>query len=135
GEEQPAVGVLPPGEGLEGLDRAGLERDDRLVVDDDLVALERAPQLDSEFLPLAHALVEARLVDRVVAPLVALCAGHRNVRVAEEPLRRRRVLARECDADARGRARLPAREPERLGERIADPLCNVLGVRGTRARE
>ena len=63
--------MLPPSQRLEGRDRAGRERDDGLIVDDDLVALERAPQLDRELLPLAEALVEPRLVDRVVAALVA----------------------------------------------------------------
>ena len=36
--------------------------EDGLVMDDDLVTLERAPQLDTELLPLTEALVETRLV-------------------------------------------------------------------------
>ena len=89
GAEQPALGMLPADERLERLDRAGRERDDRLVVDDDLVALERAAQLDRELLPLAEALVEPRLVDRVMAALVALRDVHRDVGVAEKLLGRR----------------------------------------------
>ena len=82
--------MLPARERLERLDLAVLERDDRLVVDDDLVALERAPQLERELLPLAEALVEPRLVDRVMAALAALRDVHRDVGVAEELLGRQR---------------------------------------------
>src|SRR5205807_2213229 len=102
------LGMLPAGERFEGLDRARLERDDRLVVDDDLVALERGAQLGGELLPLAETLVEARLVDRVVAALVGLRDVHRDVRIAEEILGRNGMRPRERDRDTRVRPRFAA---------------------------
>ena len=94
GSSRPRFGVLPACEGLERLDGAVGERDDRLEVRDDLAPLDCPLELERELAAAAQAAVQTRLVERVPAALVALCRVHRDVGVAEQLLGGRRVRGR-----------------------------------------
>ena len=136
GTSSPRSGMLPPCERLEGLDPAGLERDDRLVVDDDLVALERAPQLAPRA-PGARGAAGGNAARRSRSGCARRpsrrtsrcrrCGGAPRRVTAFSPVSAIPMLA--------SRARLPARQPERLGERVTDPLRDELGVGRVRVRE
>ena len=95
----------------------GLEVHDRLVVQPELAALERAVQL------VAGAEVAHRPVVRVglehLGPCAALLLGavHRGVGVAQQRLGRLELAARERDPDARGHEHLTLGERDRLRDR------------------
>ena len=100
--EQPALGVLPAHERLDRVQRAAVERHDRLVVEPQLSGVERAAER-----PLGRDALERsvakRLVEDLPVPRAALLrAVHRDVRVAQQALRVAICAAREHDADARG---------------------------------
>ena len=91
--------MRPPGEHLEALDLPVREPHDRLVVDEDLAALERGLEVEPE-LPLgAKLFVQVRLVQRVRA-LRPLDAVHGDVRVADEVLAGGHARGAYGDADA-----------------------------------
>ena len=83
-----------------------VEADDRLVVDLELVQLERVLELGLQLEPFDDALVHRRLEDAVAALAVALRHVHRDVGVSEQLLRvggaRRRRPARQMPTLARG---------------------------------
>ena len=80
--------------------RASAERDQRLVVQAQLVALDAAAQRGLEREAVADVLAH-RLVEELDALAAVLGAVHRGVGVADEVLGRLEAVARERDADAR----------------------------------
>ena len=99
--EQPALGMIPAGQRLDAVHGAAPERHDRLVVDDDLVLLDRASEivLDSAALdqPRPHRRVEH--LDAIAS--VGLRAIGRRVGVAQGGVGGVARAAHD-DADARG---------------------------------
>ena len=83
GLDHPARRVLPAKQRLDAVVAALIEADDGLVVDLELVQLERALQLRLQLEPLDHALVHRRLEDAIAALAVALRHVHGDVGVAE----------------------------------------------------
>ena len=84
GTDETALGMLPAQQRLDRADRAVVQRDDRLVDDAQLVALERAPQvvLDRQALDRARA---HRAVEHLEASASALLGlVHRGVGVADQ---------------------------------------------------
>ena len=87
GLDRPARRVLPAKQCLDAVVAAIIEANDGLVVDLELVQLERSLQLRLELEPLDHALVHRRLEDAIAALAVALGHVHGHVGVAEQFLR------------------------------------------------
>jgi len=83
--QEPAVArMLPAHEGLDAVDRAALQVYDRLVMQRQLVALDRRPERGLEVQPLADVGIHPGLVDRG-APLAAALGGvHGHVGVPEQ---------------------------------------------------
>ena len=86
GLDQPARRVLPAKQRLDAVVAALIEANDGLVVDLELVQLERPLQLRLQLEPLDDALVHRRLEDAVAALAVALRHVHGDVGVAEQLL-------------------------------------------------
>jgi hypothetical protein len=89
----------PADERLDADDPAGLEVGLRLVVDDELLVLERAAQLARERQPLGVVRVLLGAIDGG-AGVRALGDVHRDIGVLEQRVRILPVLAEDGDADA-----------------------------------
>ena len=123
--EEPAVGVLPAHERLDGGDGAALQLDDRLVDDAQLALLDPAPQLVLGPQPREHALAE-HVVEQLVAAAAALLrAVHGGVGVAQEVGRVGVGGLGDRDPDAGGDEVLARREHDRLVDRLRDALGNA----------
>src|SRR3954463_15982055 len=121
--DEPAPWMRPAQERLESDDAAARELDDRLVVDDELVAFDRAPQVGLDLEPLDDRRMHARLERRVGAALAgALGAVHGHVGVAQEVLR---VVLAVRDPHARADEHLAPEHGERLAERGDHPFGDV----------
>ena len=131
GASRPCSRVLPAHERLDAVDRAALEVGLRLVVEDELAALDRAAQLAGELDVAARDLV-VLVVEQLDAGAAVLGAVHRDVGA---PQQRRAVVAvvgDHGDADARGRVAEDPVELHRRGERALDRGGRRLGVRRRR---
>ena len=95
GPEQPALGVVPPHQRLEADHPAGAEVDDRLVVDDELVAFERAVQVGAGAQRRHGRAVAVGLEHDRPGAAVVLGLVHRGVGVAEQRLGGRRPRCRD----------------------------------------
>ena len=122
--------MVPAGEGLEPDDVAVGERDDRLVMDRQLAAIDRPAQLVLEGELRHRARVHAALEDRLPPHPLGLGAARGDVRLPEEILGARAALAAERDPDGGGDVQLPVGELERLGERALDPFRGPQGRAG-----
>src|SRR5579859_2621490 len=124
---QAPLGMLPAYQRLGPGDPAGGERDDRLVVDAQLAALERAAQVGLELEQLDGALVHGGVELHPAAAALRLGAVERGVRVAEQIFRPRVrcVAVRDADADAAEHL-LPAQH-ERLLQRFLEPVGHAAG--------
>src|SRR5581483_1296263 len=125
--DQPLVRVLPPDERLKALQPAAVERDNRLVMEDEFAALDRAAQVIFQ-MQAAHGLRVHGLVENLVAGnAVRLGAVHRRIGVAQEVFR---VLVTERavrNADADGRKNLIPVQVEGLFEQLLNPLGHLTG--------
>ena len=130
---EPAGRVLPAHERLERHDAVLGERDDRLVLHDELVVLQRAAQVGLELEPGDRRRVHLGFVDAVAALALALGPVHRGVGVAQELVGVVAVRAREGDSGARVDEDLLARDEERRLERVDEALRGL--ARGGRCRE
>ena len=127
--------MVPAQQRLEAGDATGGQLDDRLVVQHELVAGERAPQVCLELASLKCLLVHARLEDDVRALATLLGLVHRDVGVAHQLVGRVDERAHR-DTDARLGERLAVGELERLAHRAKHPLGHLDGlVRRTRLLE
>ena len=104
--DEPALRVLPAQECLEAGDPPLLQLDDRLVVQAQLAALERAVQVVAGAQVADGAVVRLDRVELGASAPGLLGAVHGGVGVAEQRLGRLELAARERDADA-ARSRTP----------------------------
>ena len=109
---------------------AGREVDERLVVDDELAALERAPQIRFGREPAAHPFGQLRAEELVVRAPGLFRVVHRGVGVAHQRLGRVAVARIECDPDAAVGVQLMSGDRERLREIGEDPCRYGLGFGG-----
>ena len=109
----------PARQRLEAGERLAVQRDDRLVVDLDLVALDRGQQLALELEPLDDLGLHAVLEDAVAALAVALGAVHRDVGLAQQL---RGLVAADGDAERHLDVDLAAGDDDRRAQRGGDPL-------------
>ena len=93
-KHEPAIRVLPTHERLDTDDAAVLQRDDRLVVDVELVGEDSALEVGLELEPLEDELVHRRLVEGIPALALALRSVHREVGAAHDLARRLRPPTR-----------------------------------------
>ena len=84
--QQPAVGVLPADQRLEPADLPGLQPDRRLVVEDELGAVQRAPELGFQVEPGDRRVVHRGLVHADPGLALGLGPVHRHVGVAHQLL-------------------------------------------------
>ena len=122
--------MIPTGERLDRDHRAGLEVDDRLVVDVDLVALDGPLERGDELLPMPDAGVHLGLVERVTALAAVLRAVHRDVRIPEQLVGRRRARTPTAIPTLAWTRHLPAVDRERRLERSDEPLGDPLRLAG-----
>ncbi len=118
---QAVPGPLPAHQRLGGDDRAGLEVDDRLVVDHQLVALERLPEPVQDVEPGDRPVLHGGIEERAAVLPALLHAVHGEVRAPQQLLGVERFL-RQRDPDARAQRDLAAGQVERRGEQRADAL-------------
>ena len=124
-----AVRVDPADQRFDARDLARIQLDHRLVVQDELVVLERALQVGLQLQAPQRGVVHLRLEDLVATLALLLRHVHRDVRVAHECLGR--VLAAlpgalgHGDADARADEHLLALQGERDLEHLHDPIGDV----------
>ena len=104
-----ALRVLPAHEGLDAREPAGLEVDDRLVAEVQLVELDGLLELHRELVAVADGLVHARVEDLEAGLAAGLGHVHRDVGVADHVGRPLDRVARPGDADARRDRRPPGR--------------------------
>ena len=122
------AGTVPAGQGLDGHELLRFEVDDRLVVDLDLVALDRLLESDDELVtrpdPIEHPPVEAR--ERALA--VTLGLVHRQIGIAENLLRGDAACQPIGDPHAGAHAHVPAGDPEGTIERVDQALGDALSI-------
>ena len=129
---EPARRVLPADECLERDHPVLGERDDRLVLHDELVFLQGSAQVGLELEPGDRRRVHLGLVDPEATLALALGAVHRGVGVAEQLVGGGAVRAGVGDARARMDEDLLARDEEGRFERVDQPLRGLAGGRGCR---
>src|SRR6266508_4814399 len=132
GRNRAARRVHPPEQRLHAVIGLQVETNDGLIVDLELVQLERALQFRLELEPLDHPLVHRGLKHTIATLAVPLRHVHRHVGVAEELFRVRgtELLAGQADADTRTRVDLLALDVVLEFEDAQDPPCHVRGLRG-----
>ena len=118
--------VLPAHERLDPGHAAVLDRDLRLVVQDELVRLERMPQLAEALQPVGRVGIARRVVD-AHARVLALGLVHRDVRALDERGDVGPVVRAERDADARAELDRDAADDERALERAGEPQRELDG--------
>ena len=114
--------MIPPHERLEALDAASPEVDDRLVVQGELAADQRPPEVGLHLEELERAPVHRRLEHDALALAVGLRRVHRGVRVADQVVRLGGRAVVERDPHAGADEDLPAADLKRLLQRREDPL-------------
>ncbi len=85
-QHQPAFRVLPAHQRFEPHDASGPERHDRLVVHQEIAAVDAAPQVGLELEQGHRALVHVAVEDLVAGLALGLGAVHRDVGVAQDLL-------------------------------------------------
>ena len=120
GREHAALGMAPPHERLGADDAAGLQVDDRLVVQEKLRAFDRAVQIGFQLEALDHGGAHAGLEDLAQALSLFLGVVQGDVGVAQELALR---LSGDADRDpaARRQKDLLAVEQDRVLQRGRDP--------------
>ncbi len=98
---QAALGMLPAGERLEAGDAAAGERDDRLVVHDEVARRDASAELGFELEQLHRGAVQLEVEDLVAPRTRGLGAVHGEVGVAQEPVGAGARGLGEGDADRR----------------------------------
>ncbi len=112
--------MLPADERLDTDDRATGEVDDRLVLEEELLLLDGAPEVGLELEPLHRLELHPGLEQ--LAPVLAATLGevHRDVGVADDLIRLPTVVL-DGDSDARRDECLPPADGERLSQSGGDP--------------
>ena len=126
--DQALLRMLPPDQGFEADQAVVEQRDDGLVVDLELLPLDRLPQVRLELEAGDRARVHRGVEDLVAVLAPLLRAVHRRVRVAQQVVRLLVVLAR-GDADRHGREHLVALEREGLGQLLEDAVGDLDRIR------
>ena len=134
-KDEPALRVEPARERLDRDRPTGLQADDRLVVDADLVAFDGLLERGRELVAPADACVHARLVERVAPLAAALRRVHRDVGIREQLVGRARPGATRRDPDARVDHHLASVERERRAQGLDDPARDALRLPLTHALE
>ncbi len=117
--------MLPAHQRLDSAHRARLDFDDRLIVQEELVALQGVCQVRAELEALEHLLPHARPVDLPTALAVVLGGVHGDVGVAQQALDRVVRIA-EGDADRRpGVGGHTGSEGDRLGKLGQQPIGDL----------
>ena len=126
--DETADRVLPAHERLEADDPVRGQVDQRLVVDPQLAALDRPPEVVLHVDPV-HRLVGHRgLEDGVPAGRVGLGPDHRDLGLAEHLARRRPARPADGDAQRGADEPLPAAHREGRAQLVADALGDPPGV-------
>jgi hypothetical protein len=125
-QHQPAPWVLPAHERFHAGDNAVGEPDDRLVPEQQLVALQRHLELHAGLQPFDDPVVHVRLEHGVPVLAGGLRRVHRGVRLTQQLVG---VLAdvAQREADARRDHHLPARDDERVTQGPEHPGGHVDG--------
>src|SRR5262245_38283094 len=92
--------MVPAQQRLEARNPAGLQVQDRLVMDLELAVSDRLAQIELERAARLHSLVHLRLEDMITAAPFALGAVERHIGVAQELVSRRSIGGRHRDTDA-----------------------------------
>ena len=127
GQQAALFRVLPPHQRLDAEQLGGLEVDDRLELEEELLARQRLVQVVLEPQALAQLFLHARMEHDVAALAGGLRVVHRDVGVAQQLLG---VVAglRERDADAGGHQQFVAVDQERQPECIGHGGRDLLGL-------
>ena len=134
GSAQAVDGVLPAHERLDAGDASGREVDLRLVVQDELVALERAAQLGDQREPLARVTVTGRVVG-LKARARVLGLVHGDVGALQQRVGVGAVLGAQGRPDAGVHHDLEPLDLERVLERDSEPPPDFGRAGEVRARE
>ena len=128
----PAAGrVVPAGEGLDPVDRAGRQVDQRLVVGDQVAGRHRLGQVDRQLGALHRVVVHLRLEGDRPALAGGLGGVERHVRVPDQRHRVDRAGDAGRDPGADPQPQRPALQLDRLLQRLvhlADQLAGLLAV-------
>ena len=127
GADQAAVGVVPAQQRLHGDDRSVAQLDDRLVVELELLSLDRAPQVVLDLHVLDHAGAHHLVEDLVAAAAALLGAVEGRIGVPDQGLRRLAAPA-DRDSDAGADEVLAVAQDEGPRERLRDPLGDAGGA-------
>ena len=119
--EQAARRVVPPDQRLEPDNAPGGELDLRLVVELELAAVQRHPQLLGDPHALMNFTVEVVAVEAEAVAALVLGAVKRQIGLHHHRLGTGGFGREQGDADARGDADLVALDAERHGQKLADP--------------
>ena len=120
-----AVRPLPTDERLESFRDAGRQRDDRLELDDEFPARERAAQVDFDLAALLQASLHARIEAPVDATPTGLCFVKGDVGILDQGLHVAAVPRRHGDADARADIGVVGADPIGSAQRANDPRREV----------
>jgi hypothetical protein len=127
-QDEPALRVLPSQEGLHTGDPAGLERDHRLVVEEELAALGGPAEVGLQLQAAERGRVHGGVEQREAATAAVLRSVHGHVGTAEQVLRELVRRGAQRDADAGGGEELEPADADRCRQRPLDPLGHARRV-------
>ena len=119
--------MRPASQGLDPDDPTVGEIDDRLIGDEQLVALDGLPELSVELDTGLHTRLHPRLVPAVRAGPIRLGPVHRQIGVAKEVVAGLGAELGHHDADAGADEHLGAGDGERLPQGVDEAFCGRVG--------
>ena len=120
GRNELHVGTLPAHERFEVRRPPRRERDDRLVVRDQLVAIDRAPQRGLEVEPGRDEGLHPFVEELDASPATVLGAVHRGIGVTDELVGALVAAVPDRDTDRRGEHHLVGAEDERRAQHLVE---------------
>ena len=130
GQYQPVVRAPPAQQRFESGDLAALQVRFRLVINQELPPLQRAPQAVFKIQPVHRAGVHLPREELEVVPARILGAVHRGIRILDQRITVIAVGRVHADADTRGHVDLVMLEHERSREHPQDFLCRQTRILG-----
>jgi hypothetical protein len=127
GQHHAALGVVPAKQALGADHFAGLRLDDRLVVELELLSLERAPQRHLDLQPFGAPRGELGREEPEAVPPELLRVVHRRIGVLEQRLRVGSILGMDRESEAAAHVDVVALDDEGPAHFVEDLARDALG--------
>ena len=134
GRHEAAFRMFPSHQRFSAQYFSGMDVEFGLIVDDEFLAFQRAPEIAFEVQPFGGGGIEARRIELAVVSALLLGVVHRRVGIFQEGLHRRAVRGIDGNADAGGDKDFVPVDDERMGQRVEDSTRHPAGIFRVRER-